>query len=69
MKYTINGKEATRTEVQEHLEAELKAAENSPNFQGRIFYNIDYIDHMAKDVMKKCGITVVSYFELQIIAE
>lgn len=69
MKYTINGKEATRSEVQKHLEAELKAAENSPHFMGRIFYKLDCIEHFAKKYMTEQATTTFNYFELQIIAE
>lgn len=55
MKYFINGTEVSREEVQERLTKEMHEAENSPNFMGRIHYNLNYIDHVAQRFMKENG--------------
>lgn len=69
MKYKIDGKDATRNQVQELLTAEMKEAENSPYFMGRIFYNIDYIEHVAMRFMKINGETTFPFVNVVLIAD
>ena len=52
MRYLIDGNEVTRTQVQDQLTAEMKEAENSPYFMGRVFYNLDYIERVAERFMR-----------------
>lgn len=55
MKYFIDGAEVTREAVKAQLLEELREAETRPTFQGRIFYNIDYIERIAAQFMEANG--------------
>ena len=67
MKYTINGTEATRGEVQAHLTAEMKESENSPYFPGRCFYNLDCIEHYVRHFMAENNTTTWAYSDIGFI--
>ena len=69
MKYLIDGKEATREEVIQHLQEEYDLAKDSPYFQGRIFYNLDYLEHTAKKYMGITNSKDWASFSLRFIAE
>ena len=65
MKYFIYGKQATRDQVKQHLLEEYEMAKDSPFFQGKIFYNLEYLEHSAKQDMKITGEKHWSYFSLR----
>lgn len=69
MRYTINGIEVTRKDVQDQLTAEMKEAENSPYFMGRIHYNLDYIESVATRFMKESNTTEFPFDNVVIIAQ
>ena len=69
MRYLMDGKEVKREKIQEQLTAEMKAAENSPYFMGRIHYNLDHIEHVAKRFMRINGEKTFPFDNIVLIAE
>lgn len=67
MKYFWDGKQASRDDVKRYLSEELECAEkDTRHFQGRIFYNLDYLEHSAKQDMAITGESHWSNFSLLI---
>ena len=69
MRYTINGRETTRQEVQNQLTAEMREAEGSPYFMGRIHYNLDYIEAVALRFMRETNTTEFHFDDVVIYAQ
>lgn len=69
MKYLIDGTPATRDEVKKHLQEEYEMAKDSPYFQGRIFYNLEYLEHSAEKDMAFTKEKEWAYFSLRFIQE
>jgi hypothetical protein len=66
MKYFWDGNEVTREEAKRLLLDECDEAKERSTFKGRIFYNIDYLEHSAKQYMKVTGEKDWSYFSLRL---
>lgn len=65
MKYFIDGKQATEKQVRQYLLKEYEKAKDSRYFQGRIFYNFEYLRDYAKRYMNKTKEKDWAYFSLR----
>jgi hypothetical protein len=69
MRYLIDDKEATKEEVKKHLQEEYEAAKDGIYFQGKIFYNFEFLEQRAIQYMALSKEKEWKYFSLTFAQE